>query len=807
MTNNSTKKNNIKLQEDNLENKEQDIIKIYHQHKPHIGPELNWEYKNKREIFEVSLVNLIIKEIFNPKEILSKFIKFDKNQTTLDDYFNKELEIQNIKYYQHKDNWNNRLILGDSLLVMNSLLFNENMEEKIQMIYFDPPYGIEFKYNYNLNLESKNVKNHEDEPEKIKVYQDTWELGIHSYLIYLRERLLLCRKLLRETGSIFVQINDTHLSYVIQILSEIFGKENFIAIIPFKKTGSATSKRLSSICDYLVWFSKNKKKMKYYQPYRKREINSNLFKTYNKIELEDGTRRNLTPVERKTGIFPNNSKLFTTISLASQHYSKERSKPFLYKGKKYTPPKNRQWSVSIEEGMRRLAEKNRLYATTNTLRFIYYLDDFPIIPIANMWDDTMGDSFQIYVVQTNTKILERCLLMTTNPGDVVFDPTCGSGTTVYVAEQWGRRWITCDTSRIAINLAKQRLVTSIFDYFKINDKAKNFDFIYKQYPHISASTIAYNKKIKYEKKYDDVKIDSSLIRVCAPFTLENLLSSPKMISFEGISKETFKKSSERRKFLEKIIIYLSNTGIYFPNGFRLNFKNIKLIDNKFIHAQGIIKEGNSSNIGIYIGPEFGDINLFQVENAIEIALHKGFDWFFVIGFGFNLSINLERIYSKFDSKKLKFEIVLINPEVQIEDLSRKTADSQIFSVVGHPEIEISKVGGKYQLELKTLKVFNPLTGSYDKLPLNRINAWYIDENFNNKKFFVHQVIFIKSNKIVKKLISKLKAFSDNENIKFLIGEKSIPFQKRESNQIAVKIIDIIGNESTIFLDISTIDSS
>lgn len=784
MTNNIEEREQEISKIEGLDNKKFHFRNIDYVYEQYFGPILNWEEKNRRNSFRVPLISLNTKEIIQPEKIIENLVV--NNQNTLDKFIKKKKVVRNIKTYCHEENWNNRLILGDSLLIMNSLLHNEDMPKKVQMIYIDPPYGIKFKYNYDINTSKKTKdkdinKISKSKPEKIKAYRDIWEFGIPSYLSYLRERLLLSKLLLNESGSIFLQINDENLSYIMLIMKEIFGKDNFISIIPFKKTGSATSKYLASVYDYLIWFAKNKKKMKYHQHYRKREINVDLFKTYTKIELENGTRRNLTPEERKTGKFPKNSRLFTTISLASQHYSKERSKPFIYKGKKYSPPENRQWSVSMEEGLKRLAEKNRLYETKNSLRFIYYLDDFPIIPLSNVWNDTMGESSQIYVVQTNTKVVQRCLLMTTDPGDIVFDPTCGSGTTAYLAEKWGRKWITCDTCRIAINLAKFRIMSSIFPYYKINENSDKFDFIYKQYPHISVSTVAYNRKVKYELLYDEPLIDKSIMRVSSPFFLEKFASK----SLEN---------PKRQNFIKEIILYLKNVGITYPNGLKLRFKNVEYINNPYIHAKAVITSKEEHKVAFSIGPEFYDVNLEQVEQSIETAQTKKFDWLFILGFGFEESAQLRLLSNNSYNKTLEYQMIMINPEIEIKDLNKETSDEQIFTAISKPEIEILKDDNKFQIILKSLKILNPLTCLFEEIHIDQIKAWLIDEDFNGEQFTTHQVIFPQETSIIKKLISDLKKKTKKNKMKYLIGTKSMPFLKINGKKIAVKIIDLFGND-------------
>jgi adenine-specific DNA-methyltransferase len=397
-----------------------------------------------------------------------------------------------IEFYQHEVGWANRLILGDSLLVMNSLLVKEGMAGKVQMVYIDPPYGIKYASNFQPRIDRRDVKDKDEdltrEPEQIKAYRDTWTLGIHSYLTYLRDRLLLARELLTESGSIFVQINDENLHLVRCLLDEVFGRENFVSVISFAKTSGFESKTLSRAGDYLLWYTKRIEEIKYRQLYwYKTEDTSGYSKT-------------------KEG------QLYSSGPLFSPGITEEGSKPFEFQGQRFTPSGGH-WKTS-EEGLKRLVEADRVEAAGKTLRYIRYLDDFKLVPMNNIWEDTQTFAEKLYAVQTATKVIERCILMTTDPGDLVFDPTCGSGTTAYCAEKWGRRWITCDTSRVALAIARQRLMTAKFDYYELKDPERGpaSGFNYKTVPHITLESIAKNTEIdaiaaKYQPQIDQALAD------------------------------------------------------------------------------------------------------------------------------------------------------------------------------------------------------------------------------------------------------------------------------------------------------------
>lgn len=780
--------------------------KAKYDYDPHLDPQLIWTNKSEKTSFEVPIVSLLTQEKINPKQIINKYLKEIKYQSTLDHFFDKKIPLdKKIEFYQHDIDWTNRLILGDSLLVMNSLLNKEGMAGKIQMIYIDPPYGIGYNSNFQVEIGSKEVKDGQDnsltrEPEQIKAFRDTWELGIHSYLAYLRDRLLLCRSLLTESGSVFVQINDENLNYIIQIMQEIFGKENLVSIIPFKKTTGTSTKIIPNICDFLVWYAKDKNSMKYNQQFFKKSIDMDTLKIFNKIELEDGSRRSLTPEEKSTGTTPKGARLYTTQPLSSQGFSKTRSVPYKFKGKIYHSSKNRHWSVS-HEGILNLDKKNRIYQTENTLRFIYYYDDFPIDKLTNLWDDTYNEANPIYVVQTSEKIIQRCILMTTDVGDLIFDPTCGSGTSSFLAEKWGRRWITCDTSRIAINLAKQRLLTSFFDYYKLKDQ-EIFDFIYKKYPHISASTIAYDEEINYEIIYDDPEIDKSIIRVSGPFTYETISSSQMMISIEESLREDNEEVNDAKNFIQKVLFYLKHDGLSYPNNRKLHLRDIQSFNKNFLHGRALTENGNEETVAISIGPEFGDVGLPQVEHAIYSALHEQFNWLICIGFSFNEAAQIKLTHNKPDPKQLNCVMALINPDIEIEDLQKKPSGVQMFTVFGEPEIRLTTEDEKYQIELVAVDTYNPQTGEIESFTPERINVWFIDENFDEQTFLIHQMIFPNPNKQTKRIKKKLENLTDSSKIEYIIGTKSMPFEAGSNKKAAIKIVDYRGNEILSVIDLN-----
>jgi len=504
-------------------------LTLLYRRDPSLDPQLVWKGKDEQDRQELAVAAppIYIQEKIHPlalvEDLRAQAKKAAPAQFSFFDDFNGLEFDELVEFYQHEQHWSNRLILGDSLQVMASLAEKEGPKGQVQMIYLDPPYGIKFGSNWQVSTRKREVKDGKAEdatrqPEQIKAFRDTWELGIHSYLAYLRDRLALARELLTESGSVFVQIGDENVHLVRSLLDEVFGSENFISLISFRKTTGVQSNFVASVSDYLIWYSKSKENAKFRPIYRSKIGDEN----YHYLMLEDGSTRSLYPEEISGQTnFPPGSKLFRYDHPDSPGPS-SGAQVFCFHGKNYLPPTNRHWSTHLE-GMKRLEYSSRIVGG-QTLSNRRYLDDFNVFPYTNFWDDTTvgGSSDRWYVVQTTTKVIERCMLMCTDPGDLVLDPTCGSGTTAYVAEEWGRRWITVDTSRVALALARTRLMAAKFPYYLLADSLEGRKkerelvpdiqslsgaveesttgsikkgFVYERVPHITLKSIANNEEI------------------------------------------------------------------------------------------------------------------------------------------------------------------------------------------------------------------------------------------------------------------------------------------------------------------------
>ena len=468
-----------------------DEVQILAEALRHHNPWLEWAGKQEAESFAVDPVALHIHERVSAKAIV-KIAERENVQREL--FADPQLEyLEAVQFYQHDVDWTNRLILGDSLTVMNSLAQREDLAGKVQMIYVDPPYGIKFASNFQPTVFQRDVTDREGdltrEREQVKAYRDTWTLGVHSYLAYLRNRLIVAKELLTDSGSIFVQISDENVHRVRCLMDEVFGSENFVSLITYRTTTGMSQKNAPlRVNDFLVWYAKDKERLKFRRLFMESVINTRPFRM---VEDANGKRRPLTDAERsKPENIDSNWQPFRTTPLHSKGEGNKTAREFA--GRKWTIPAG-SWRYSLE-GFQRLGEAGRIIQERTVISAIRYFDDFPLQELTVNWTDTGPELSKSYVVQTNPKAIQRCLLMTTDPGDLVLDPTCGSGTTAYVAEQWGRRWITIDTSRVAVALARQRLLTGTYNYYRLKADSKGIGggFVNRMTPNITLKGIAQN---------------------------------------------------------------------------------------------------------------------------------------------------------------------------------------------------------------------------------------------------------------------------------------------------------------------------
>lgn len=625
----------------------------------------------------------------------------DEPELALFDAFDGLDELDQVDFYKHDANWSNRMILGDSLQVMASLAEREKLRGKIQMVYIDPPYGIKFGSNWQVSARNREVRDGrlEDaarEAEQIRAFRDTWELGIHSYLSYLRDRLLTARDLLTESGSCFVQIGDENLHLIRGLLDEVFGSDNFVSFITTQKTSSSTGTGLGAVTDYVVWYAKDAESMKYRPLYRTKAFGGAGSSSYGRIELPDGTRRALTANEKADiRLLPAGARPYAPDNLTSQSMGRAKGEGaaswFVVNvdGESYDPGPRARWKTN-SEGMQRLILARRAEPSGRRLAYVRFIDDFPAYPLSNIWTDTVSSFMadKVYVVQTNTKVIERCILMCTDPGDLVLDPTCGGGTTAFVAEQWGRRWITIDTSRVALALARQRVMGARYPWYLLADsragQAKEQSlsafpsprqefhedirqgFVYERVPHIMLRSIATNPDIKegmspaeieaaikrhseFEPLYDKPFEDAQKVRVAGPFTVESL-SPHRSLAFaaepgaETLAETEAAKDADAPNFEQSILDNLAKAGI--QNGRRserMTFGVFETYAGEYIQAIGQRSgetEGEApSRVAIAIGPQYGTVSPSYVKKAAREAISaEDVDLLCILGFAFDAQV-------------------------------------------------------------------------------------------------------------------------------------------------------------------------
>jgi adenine-specific DNA-methyltransferase len=817
-------------------------------------PFLNWAGKGERLSFEVPTLPLFIHERLSTKAIIETLSshKRDKQQTMFELFGDPQHSFtdQVLRAYEYPDKWVNRMILGDSLVVMNSLLHYEGLGGQVQMIYMDPPYGVKFGSNFQPFVRKRDVSHNDDddmtrEPEMVQAYRDTWELGLHSYLTYLRDRLLLARELLAPGGSIFVQIGDENVHLVRGLLDEVFGAENFCSLVSFLKTSgqsspTATTDVLASVGDFMLWYARDKAVVKYRRPFQEK-TDKTVEEQYTWIQLPDGSARRLSGDEIATGSVPPGCRRFMPADTTSATGAESIRYEFVYEGKTFRPPGERGWSTTLE-GMTRLAAMGRLLVVGNSLRFKRFLDDYPVSPLANLWVDTVVSGFaepKTYVVQTSTKVVQRCILMTTDPGDLVLDPTCGSGTTAYVAEQWGRRWITIDTSRVPLAIARQRLLTATFSWYELNDEARGpaGGFVYKRrqnskgeevggiVPHVTLKSIANNEPPEEEVLLDRPEITNGITRVSGPFCVEATIPTPVDLAAEATDDkfEIADSRDERGTYVERMLEVLRKSPVLRVGGNRtVTLKNIRppaktlslsaeaLVDatasGQSPTLQDAIQEAaeksgkalplSAKPVALVFGPENGAISERLVQEAAKEASLKNYTHVYVIGFA--IQPNARQSIENCDAVVgIPATYIQATPDLVMGDLLKNMRSSQIFSVCGLPEIKIRHKNGKgakqYEVELLGLDVFDPVTMDTLHRTGDDVPAWFLDTNYNGLCFHVSQAFFPRTG-AWDNLKKALKGEYEESVWDHLSGTTSAPFEAGEQRQIAVKVIDDRGNE-------------
>ncbi|MCA3229508.1 MAG: site-specific DNA-methyltransferase [Burkholderiales bacterium] len=808
-------------------------------------PFLNWTGKAERHQISVPTVPLFVHERHSTKAILEG-IKHRKAKGTTYDLFGDGggLDVTDkLDAYEHKGPWQNRMILGDSLQVMNSMLEFEGLGGQVQMVFIDPPYGVKFGSNFQPFVRKRDVMHGADdemtrEPEMVKAYRDTWELGLHSYLTYLRDRLMLAKELLTETGSLFVQISDENLHHARELMDEVFGQQNFVSLIQFAKTsGLEAASSLSAACDYLIWYAKDAKQVTYKSLWETKSASG--ASGYSHIKLPDGSSRRMTADEIDGRLpLPEGARVFTLSDLTKPGPGSRYEIDF--EGRKFSP--GARWWGTTPEAMKKLIAAGRITVVGNTLRFIRYLDDFAVSGLNNLWSDTGIAGFssdKLYVVQTSPKVIQRCMLMCTEPGDLVLDPTCGSGTTAFVAEQWGRRWITCDTSRVPLALARQRLLTATFPYYELKSihtgPAGGFQYRRRQnrkgeeigglVPHVTLKSIANDEQPATEVLVDRPEIIDGVIRVSGPFVVEATIAPAQTVELHETTSaeaevhsldaalgdadaangglplkvaEPAGRYADPATHTERMtqVLRQSKT-LRLPGNRELVLADIRrMTDSDAIHAEGLDAEGN--RIAVVFGPEDGAISSDVVFEAAREAYFLKFPHLYF--FGFAIQAKARELLEDRAKLRVPCTYVTVTPDVAMSDLLKTSRASEIFSVTGLPDAVVRKTDKKnddgadlWEVELRGLDIFNPATMEQEDIPAQNLPAWMLDTDYDGMCFYATQVFFPKT-AAWDNLQKSLKAEFDPSVWEHLAGTVSEPFPIGPKRRVAVKVIDERGNE-------------
>jgi adenine-specific DNA-methyltransferase len=816
---------------------------------PTLDPQLVWKGKDEQDSrdLEVPAVPIYIQETIDPLALVEELRAASEGRRSEEQlgFFAPYTELtfeEKVDFYRHPGKWTNRMILGDSLLVMTSLAEKEGLKGQVQTIYIDPPYGIKFGSNWQVSTRKRDVRDGKDtdltrQPEQVRAYRDTWELGIHSYLAYLRDRLAVARELLTASGSVFVQIGDENVHLVRSVLDEVFGAQNFVSLISFATTSGFEASELARSANYVAWYARDKGRgIKYRELFEPTPRDGTT--GYRWLQMPDGTVRSLTPAEEKGEVsLPAGSVRYLPDNLLSQGAASE-PQVFRHRGRDYSPGLNSHWKASFPDGMGRLAAANRIHVSSNSVRYVRRVDDFPFRGRNNIWTDTLTGQFtddKLYVVQTATKVVERCVLMTTDSGDLVLDPTCGSGTTAYVAEQWGRRWITIDTSRVALALARSRLMAAKYPYYLLADSEPGIrreaeltgqappspipptsgdvrrGFVYERVPHVTLKSIAQNPDIREGMSRDDIDAaiarhaetetlfdrpyeDRKIVRVSGPFTVESL--SPHRVLVDGpedTAAEPPPSSVDAGQFVTSILDNLRRAGVQnTKRNERLELSRLDRYPGVYVQGVGEYGEnGSTKTVAIAIGPEFGTVGPELIRDAAKEAV-KFADLLVVCGFAFDPLAGEEAS----TLGRLTILQARMNPDLAMGDeLLKKTGTGNLFMVFGEPDIDVRPAdNNQLQVEVRGLDVYDPTTGVLRSSSVDDIAAWFLDTNYDGDAFFVRHAYFTGADDPYDKLRGALRADISEEAWATVNSTISRPFPRPTTRKVAVKVINHYGDE-------------
>ena len=747
------------------------------------------------------------------------------------------------EWYQHAANWSNRLIHGECTRVMASLLARENMAGKVQMIYFDPPYGVGYRSNFQVSVNNREVpegaEGRPHDTRTIRAFRDTYERNIHSYLDLTREKLILMRELLADGGSLFMQIGDENVLRVGLLLDEVFGAENRVATIPFVTSGSSSSKTLPSVADFLLWYAKDKEHVKYqqlYEPLTRAEKIEHM-SSYAMVELSDGTTPALTPEERSDpdGHLPPGARLYRRMPLSSPGTSTTgRSEPYHWNEQEWPCPTGEHWRVSAE-GMDRLAQLGRLDAAGpgSALSWKRYENEVPGRRLNNIWHKQMSTTDKRYVVQTADSVIERCVLMATDPGDLVFDPTCGGATTAVAAEKWGRRWITCDTSPVAVSIARQRLSTATFPYWTLADSADGArqeaelsgkppapppadgwgndpaqGFVYERVPHVSAGVLAYDQNPDPTLLVDQPHKKRAVTRVTSPMTVESEQPWATVIPLEGSDDEQVVAHGD---FSEAVEAALLNHTV---NGGRDNADiTIRALEpwpgdsNLLAWKATYTLNGGAAEHTAAVMVAAEDVTVpgeMVREAAREITdSAERADVLLVVAYAYAADAPAK-------VGRITVARAQMNRDLMIRELSAETGH-EAFVIIGEPDIRIIDdcPRGQIAVEVRGYDTFDPATGNAADGGPDDVACWMLDTDHDGESFYARRIHFpgAENDRQIKKLLKELGKNADDVEQAALTAMRSAPFDPPERGRIAVKIVTATGMEMTTARTLTTAGTS
>ena len=801
------------------------------------APRLSWQ---RGEALEepTAASPLYIQERIHPSDFVRGLTKEqpDDAQQSLFGEFNNLPADAKYKWYQHHGNWSNRLIRGPSLEVMASLIVKDDLAGKVQCIYFDPPYGISFKSLYQQSTRSRDPAKGASgaSAEQRVAFRDSYDNGVHSYLDGIDRMASHARELLTESGSFFLQISQENVHRLALVLDEVFGAENRVATIMFAKAGSTSAKALPEVNDYLLWYAKDKEQLKYrqiYEPLDRKGVIKH-FSSYAMLERPDGSERSLTPEEREdsNGVIPAGSRVFQRMPLSSSHHSTTgRSEPFEWQGRVYPCPHNQQWRVS-PEGLQRLAAYTPARLTSAKdgkalLRWKQYEDEVPGKYVNNLWADPMSPPNMRYVVETAESVIERCISMTTEPGDLVLDPTCGSGTTAYVAEKYGRRWITSDVSGISLALARHRLITAIYDWYLTQGSAEGqkkekelggqhqagvgndaddpaTGFVYPRVPNVSAAILAYDRDVEpiYLVDQPIKSRQPGLRRVSSPFTVETHSPHRYLTIDEALGDDGSRRYQARDDVDGRIVQALETDGIRLGNGDRARFEDIVPADGHQVlthRARGLGSPKPDTCIALF-GPD-ETVNRFAERRALnEATRYEDAKSLLLIGFGFEATNKEEQ------QGRIVVHRVQAHQDLRIGALT-PDSNADTLVVVAEPDVEVLKTeGGQWTVEVKGFDSYNPATGQVaSHQGVKEIECLMIDTDYDGSAFFARAIHFPgqSDDRRLRRLKERLGAQLDPEQWESCLSAKSQAFAPPESGEVALRIITRAGAELTTVREI------